>query len=76
MRGFIIRFFALFIAFLLGLNIGETNGKKEVVESCETQGVFITLDHNRLLCVVKPNIEINKGNLNYLRPTSSKVRKV
>ena len=47
-------------------------GKYEVVESCKHYGAYVISDKESILCVVKPMIKENQGELQYLRPNGKK----
>lgn len=56
--------FCLLISFMLGDYIG----KQELIEHCKEYSIYSINKNEKLFCVVKPIIQNNQGELNYLRP--------
>jgi hypothetical protein len=51
-------------------------GKATIVDHCNTYGAYKLSNEEAILCVVKPLLKNNEGELNYLRPKDSKPIKV
>jgi hypothetical protein len=56
------------IFFVLGVALSYQEGTKSLVEHCKTYGAYKVSDEEAMLCVVKPLLKDNQGELNYLRP--------
>ena len=52
----------------LGFIIGERN----VIDHCKNYGAYKINDGEAMLCVVKPLLKNNSGEMNYLRPEGKK----
>jgi hypothetical protein len=63
-------FAILLVGFVLGFS-GFYLGIQNVMTSCKNYGAYM-MKEEILLCVVKPLIQENQGELNYLRPEGKK----
>lgn len=67
----LIAWLAILLAIIaLGL-LGFYLGMQNVITSCKNYGAYM-MKKEVLLCVVKPLIQENQGELNYLRPEGKK----
>ena len=65
---------AWFAILLVGIGLGLMGfylGEKNVITSCKNYGAY-RMKEEVLLCVVKPLIQENQGELSYLRPEGKK----
>lgn len=67
---------SIFIFFVFCIILSYQEGKTTLVEHCKTYGAFKISEEEAMLCVVKPLLKDNQGEMNYLRPNSSKAIKV
>jgi hypothetical protein len=66
----------LLFFYLISVGGSYVYGKATIVDHCNTYGAYKLSDEEVILCVLKPLLKNNEGELNYLRPKDSKPIKV
>lgn len=68
----LLAWFILLLMLAISFIVGFFISRGYLVEHCKTYGAFKISDEEAMLCVVKPLLKNNSGEMNYLRPEGKK----